>query len=153
MNVTTDKSVRVTLDKSKQLTVQAEGVILPEIIHMCLAAIETSCKQTLSRAEDPNLVKSLEEDMYEMINIGASSLLNRLFPHIDMRPDLTVDALIEAENKLLNDNKKVKEYVDTYNESAQAEKDIYEHNLVKTTLAANNMNREQRRKAGIKKSK
>lgn len=153
MNVTTDKSVRVTLDKTKQLTVQAEGVILPEIIQLCLAAIEATCKQTLSRTDDPNLVKSLEEDMYEMINLGASTLLNKLFPHIEMRPDLTVDALMEAENKLLKDDGKVKQYVDAYNESAQSEKDIYEHNLVKTNLAASNMNREQRRKAGIKKSK
>jgi len=151
MNIEATKLVRVTFDKSKQLTVQAEGVILPEVIHMCLAAIETSCKQTLSRAEDPNLVKSLEEDMYEMINLGASSLLNRLFPHIDMRPDVTVDALIEAENKLLD--KDGEKYAKAYDESIQKEKDIYEHNLAKANLVASNMNREQRRKAGIKKSK
>ena len=151
MNIEATKLVRVTLDKSKQLTVQAEGVILPEVIQMCLAAIETSCKQTLSRTDDPNLVKSLEEDMYEMINLGASSLLNRLFPHIDMRPDITVDALIEAENKLLD--KDGEKYAKAYDESIQKEKDIYEHNLAKANLVASNMNREQRRKAGIKKSK
>lgn len=151
MNVVSDKSVRIVLDKSQQLTVQAEGVILPEIIQLCLAAIEATCKQTLSRATDPNLVKSLEEDMYEMINIGASSLLDRLFPHIEMRPDITVDALMKAEDKLLKDDGK--KYVDAYNDSIQKEKDIYEHNLAKANLAASNMNREQRRKAGIKKSK
>lgn len=151
MNVVSDKSVRIVLDKSQQLTVQAEGVILPEIIQLCLAAIEATCKQTLSRTDDPNLVKSLEEDMYEMINLGASTLLNKLFPHIEMRPDITVDALIEAEDNLLKDDGK--KYVDAYNDSIQKEKDIYEHNLAKANLAASNMNREQRRKAGIKKSK
>lgn len=151
MNVVNDKTVRIVLDKTQQLTVQAEGVILPEIIQLCLAAIEATCKQTLSRTDDPNLVKSLEEDMYEMINLGASSLLNKMFPHIEMRPDITVDALIEAEDKLLNDDGK--KYVDAYNDSIQKEKDIYEHNLAKANLAASNMNREQRRKAGIKKNK
>lgn len=151
MNVTTDKSVRITLGKNGQLTVHAEGVIQPEIIQLCLAAIEATCKQTLSRAEDPDLVKSLEEDMYEMINMGASTLLNKMFPHIEMRPDLTVDALMEAENKLLKDDKKVKEYVDAYSESAQSQKDIHEHQLIKANLAANGSNQAQKGKTGTKK--
>lgn len=151
MNVESDKIVKIVLDKSNQLTVQAERVYLPEVIQLCLAGIEATCKQTLSRTNDPNLVKSLEEDMYEMINLGASTLLNKLFPHIDMRPDITVDALMEAENKLLNEDGE--KYAKAYDESIQKEKDIYEHNLAKANLAASNMNREQRRKAGIKKSK
>lgn len=151
MNAEMDQAVKIMLDKNKQLTVQAERVTLPEIIQLCLAAIEATCKQTLARAEDPNLVKSLEEDMYEMINIGASSLLSKLFPHIEMRPDITVDALVEAEDKLLTE--KGQEYVDAYNATMQKEKDIYEHNLAKANLAAKNMNREQRRKAGIKNNK
>lgn len=145
------KSINITLDKQGQLEVKADKIILPEAIQLCLAAIEAMCKSTLARAEDPNLVKSLEEDMYEMINIGASSLLDKMFPHIEMRPDITVDALMEAEDKLLDE--KGQDYVDAYNNTIQADKDQYEHALAKANLAASNMNREQRRKAGIKKSK
>ena len=151
MNAERNTAVLITMDKNKRLEVKVEKAYLPDAIQLCLAAIEALCKQTLSRADDPDLVKSLEEDMYEMINIGASSLLSKLFPHIEMRPDITVDALVEAEDKLLTE--KGQEYVDAYNESAQAQKDIYEHNLAKANLAAKNMNREQRRKAGIKKNK
>lgn len=149
MNAEKETAVLIRLDKNKQLTVEARGVVLPDAIQLCLAAIEAMCKQTLSRAEDPNLVKSLEEDMYEMINVGASSLLDRLFPHIEMRPDITVDALMKAEDELLTE--KGEEYVEAYNESAQAQKDIYEHHLAKSEVLAQSMNREQRRKAGIKK--
>ena len=108
------------------------------------------CKQTLSRTNDPELIKSLEEDMYEMINMGASTLLTRLFPDIEMRPDLTVDAVMKAEDELID--QKGQEYVEAYENSAQAEKDIYEHNLAKANLEAMTMNREQRRKI-TKKSK
>ena len=142
-------SIHISLDKDGRLEVDAHQAILPEAIQLCLAAIEAMCKSTLARAEDPDLVKSLEEDMYEMINIGASSLLDKMFPHIEMRPDITVDALMEAENKLLVE--KGQEYVDAYNDTIQADKDIYEHHLAKANLAKQNMNREQRRKAGIKK--
>lgn len=151
MNAEKETALRITLDKSRRLTVEAQGMILPEAIQLCLAAIEVLCKQSLSRAEDPNLVKALEEDMYEMINLGASTLLNRLFPDIEMRPDITVDALMKAENELISE--KGKEYQKAYNESAQAQKDIYEHNIAKANLLAQNMNREQRRKAGIRKKK
>lgn len=151
MNAEKETALRITLDKSRRLTVEAQGMLLPEAIQLCLAAIEVLCKQSLSRAEDPNLVKALEEDMYEMINLGASTLLNRLFPNIEMRPDITVDALMKAENELISE--KGEEYQKAYNESAQAQKDIYEHNMAKANLLAQNMNREQRRKAGIRKKK
>ncbi len=151
MNVEKTTTILIQLDKNRQLTVEAKGMILPEAIQLCLAAIETMCKQTLSRATDPNLVKSLEEDMYDMINMGASTLLNRLFPEIEMRPDITVDAVMKAEDALLDE--KGDQYAKAYDESMQAQKDIYEHNLAKANLAAQNMNRAQRRKAGIKNKK
>ena len=151
MNAEKETAILIKLDKNKLLEVEARGCYLPDAIQLCLAAIEALCKQTLSRAEDPNLVKSLEEDMYEMINLGASTLLSKLFPEIEMRPDVTVDALIEAEDKLVKENGDT--YAKAYAESAQSEKDIYEHNLAKANLAAQSMNREQRRKAGIKTKK
>lgn len=151
MNAEKETAVLIKLDKNKQLEVEARGCYLPDAIQLCLAAIESMCKQTLSRAENPDLVKSLEEDMYEMINLGASTLLSRLFPDIEMRPDVTVDALLEAEDALMKQNGEA--YAKAYAESAQSEKDIYEHNLAKANLAAQEMNRAQRRKAGIKTKK
>ena len=151
MNVEKETAIRITLDKNKQLTVQASGLPLPSAIQLCYAAIEAMCKETLSRAKDPNLVKSLEEDMYEMINLGASTLLSRCFPNIEMRPDVTVDALMQAENDLID--KKGEEYVKAYADTAQADKDVYEHALANANLKAKGMNREQRRKAGIRTKK
>lgn len=151
MNAEKETAILIKLDRNKQLTVEARGVVLPDAIQLCLAAIEAMCKQTLSRTDDSNLAQSLEEDMFEMINVGASSLLDRLFPHIEMRPDLTVDAIMKAEDELISDNGSLEQYATAYAESAQSKKDVYEHNLAKANLAAQNMNREQRRKAKVKK--
>ena len=147
MNAERDITLRISLNKQNQLEVAAEKATLPTIIQLCYAAIEVSCRQSLKRADDPNLVKSLEEDMYEMINLGASSLLERLFPDIEARPDLTIDAMMKAEDELLaTDGEK---YAKAYSETAQAEKDIYEHNLAKANIALkekeSKMNRAQRR--------
>lgn len=147
MNAERDITLRISVNKKNELEVSAERAPLPTLIQLCFAAIEVSCKQNLQRAEDPNLVRSLEEDMYEMINIGASTLLDRLFPNIEMRPDITVDAMMKAEDELLaTDGEK---YTKAYAESAQSEKDIYEHNLAKANIALkekeSKMNRAQRR--------
>jgi hypothetical protein len=151
MNAEKETAVRITLDKNKQITVQAERCILPEAISLCLCAIEAMCKQTLSRTDDPELLKSLEEDMYEMINVGASSLLDKLFPHISARPDITVDAIMKAEDELLKE--KGDDYMEAYADTAQAQKDVYEHAMAKAELAAQEMNRQQRRAHGVKNKK
>lgn len=149
MNVEKETTINIALDKDKRLTVTAHGTILPEAIQLCLASIEAMCKQTLARATDKDLIQSLREDMYEMINMGASSLLNRLFPDIDARPDITVDAIMEAEDKLIDDKAKQKEYIDAYKSSAQSEKDKYEHAVAAANVfsqeAAQPRNRAERR--------
>jgi hypothetical protein len=132
MNTENKTMIRISVDKANQLTVDAQGVMLPNAIQLCLAGIEAMCKQTLSRADDV-LKPALEEDMYEMINMGASTLLARLFPEIEMRPDVTVDALMQAEDEVFN--KDPEKYAKAYAESAQAKKDVYEHNTVKAQLA------------------
>lgn len=151
MNTEKTTTILIQLDKSKQLTVEAKGTVLPEAIQLCLAAIEAMCRNTLSRATEPALIQSLEEDMYEMINMGASSLLSKLFPNIEMRPDLTVDAMLKAEDSLISED--AGKYVEAYEATAQAKKDEYEHALAKANLAAQPVNREQRRKLAKQTSK
>ena len=147
MNTETELAIQISLDKAKQLKVETKGIMLPDAIQLCLATIELMCKQTLSRADNEDLKKSLEEDMYEMINLGASTLLERLFPEIERNPDLTVDAIIKAEDELMK--KDSEKYIDAYANSAQAQKDTYEHNLAKANLVkieeASKANRAQRR--------
>jgi len=68
----------------------------------------------------------IAEDIFEMINMGASTLLNKLFPEISLRPDVTEDAILDAENKRLSDAREMTKYVDAYSESAQAKIDAKE---------------------------
>lgn len=42
-------------------------------------------------------------DLYDAYNTAASSVLSMFAPEIEMRPDLTVDAIIAAENKILDE--------------------------------------------------
>ena len=123
--------VHIEVDKSKGIVIKTSNSTLPDVIRLCLTAMEALCKQTLDRAPD-DLKLALEEDMYEQINIGASALLDRAFPNVTARPDLTVDAILEAENKLFME--KGQDYVDAYNSSAQAVKDAEDAKEIKEAI-------------------
>ena len=111
---------------SRELEFQAEGLILPEIIQLALAEIEIASRKTMERAPTKADRQVIAEDIFEMINMGASTLLNKLFPEISLRPDVTEDAILDAENKRLADDREMKKYVDAYSESAQARIDAKE---------------------------
>jgi hypothetical protein len=47
----------------------------------------------------------VKEDLYDMYNAAASNTLNIFAPDIEMRPHLTAQAILEAENKIINEGK------------------------------------------------
>ena len=108
---------------------QFQTLPLPEAIRLSLMAIETVCKRYIEYAEregkPKDFIEAMRSDMHEMINVGASSLLDRLFPDIEMRPDITVDAILEAENKIINEEpEKVEAAQKAYLESTDYQKDM-----------------------------
>lgn len=128
-----DKPTKENPDK-KELEFRADGLILPEIIQLALAEIEIATRQVLARAPK-DFYKVIEEDAFEMINMGASTLLNKLFPEISLRPDVTEDAIMDAENKRLSDDNEMKKYVEAYAETAQAAIDKFEAPLKEKSVA------------------
>ena len=106
MNETVNTSLNITVKPNGEAEIRVTKAPLPEIIRLCLLTIEVSCKRSLEDAEkqDPDFRDAIASDLHELINVGASTLLNRLFPEIEMRPDLTVEAILEAENKIMDEN-------------------------------------------------
>ena len=46
--------------------------------------------------------QEIKEDLYDMYNAAASNTLSYFAPDIDMRPHLTTQAILEAENEIIN---------------------------------------------------
>ena len=55
-------------------------------------------KQTLPKEDDVNY-QAIKEDLYDKYNAGASQLLATFAPDIEMRPELTAEAMLKAENE------------------------------------------------------
>ena len=59
-------------------------------------------------------IKAIKEDLYDKYNAGASNLLYLFIPDKELRPDLTVEAMKEAEDRYMYNqlNRKSRREVD-----------------------------------------
>ena len=127
MNYVERPSLHVEIKENGEAEIRCVKTPLPEIIRLSLLVIEVACKKHLDAAEEEGgaeLREAMASDMHEMINLGASTLLNRLFPEIEMRPDVTVEAILKAENDIIENNPElVKEAHEAYLNSTDFAKD------------------------------
>lgn len=54
--------------------------------------------------ERANNKEKAREELFNLYNVTASNTLHYFAPDIDMRPDLTEDAILRAENEILNEH-------------------------------------------------
>lgn len=133
MNPQTNPTVHIEVLPNKGAEVRIMNAPMPEVIRLCLVAIETTCNRCLEEAAKTSeeFREDVAADLHALINAGASTLLNRVFPEIEMRPDVTVEAIMNEENRIMNEEpEKVKAAHEAYLNSAEARKDkaISEHN-------------------------
>lgn len=65
-------------------------------------------------APTPEQLKALKEDLYDKYNAGASNVLYLFIPDQELRPDLTVEAMKQAEDQYMYNqlNRKARREVD-----------------------------------------
>ena len=65
-------------------------------------------------APTPEQLKAIKEDLYDKYNAGASNVLYLFIPDQELRPDLTVEAMKEAEDRYMYNqlNRKARREVD-----------------------------------------
>lgn len=134
MNPQTNPTVHIEVIPNKGAEVRIMGAPMPEVIRLCLLGIETTVKRCLDEAAKTSeeFREDVAADLFELINAGASTLLSRCFPEIEMRPDITVEAIMNEEDRIMREEpEKVKAAHEAYINSADARKDkaITEHNV------------------------
>ena len=51
----------------------------------------------------PEKAEEVKRELYDLVNIGASNILKKFAPEFELRPDLTAEAIMKAENEILDD--------------------------------------------------
>lgn len=87
--------------KDGQLTLSYKKAIpVTDFLQIVQTGILSTLNQVVAASKE-EIRTQVKEDLYDMYNAAASSTLNFFAPEIEMRPHLTAQAILEAENKII----------------------------------------------------
>lgn len=82
-----------------------EPIAITELSDIMLSALTGAVlqvkEQTSSLPEEEQT--NFNEELFDILNMSFSSALDRMFPEIVLRPDLTEEAIMRAENEILEE--------------------------------------------------
>ena len=110
--------IKINLDDQGKLTSACDQPVRIDDLMTILFTVQLNTMQTflksLENQATPEQIKLIKEDLYDKYNAGASNLLYLLIPDKELRPDLTVEAMKEAEDRYMYNqlNRKARREVD-----------------------------------------
>lgn len=117
----------ITLDeKTNKLSINSNEPIRIDDMMTILFTLQLETMRNFMKSAETNGaskkdLQELKEDLYDKYNAGASNVLYLFAPDEELRPDLTVEAMKEAEDRYMYNqlNRKARREVDkkTHNET------------------------------------
>lgn len=93
--------ITIEVNEANQITTQMEGAVTLDTLTSILCTVQLGAmKQAVAQAEPGEQVFATQA-IYERYNLAASNLLSTFAPEIEMRPDITEQAILELENKII----------------------------------------------------
>lgn len=91
-----------SLETSKRLLLpEAFQLLFSAALHMMNSVVDTAAADSNLTSEQRTIIKG---DIYDMFNIGASNVLSIFDPETSPRDNLTAEAIMQAENAILDAN-------------------------------------------------
>lgn len=75
-------------------------VSLPDFLQVVQSGILTALNSYLNSASNPEVAK---QELYDLYNTACSNTLHYFAPEYDLRPGLTAQAILKAENDIINE--------------------------------------------------
>lgn len=119
-----EKALTFTITEDNRIRIEAKGDInYPEIVQaaftalahfadktMHLASLEFKAKNPEASEEEVSDIREhVRGEIYDMINLAASNTLYLIAPDYELRPDLTAQAILKAENEILDSTEETKD--------------------------------------------
>jgi hypothetical protein len=87
-------------DNKVRLHYKDKSMTITDLLQVVSTGLLLTLKSIVDAAPE-NLRQQVTEDLYDMYNAAASNTLHYFAPEIDMRPHLTAQAILDAENSII----------------------------------------------------
>ena len=74
-----------------------------DVLQLTCSCVAGVTEDILSKASSDEEREKIEGELFDIANLSFSNCLAHAFPGQELRPDLTEEAIMEAENKILAD--------------------------------------------------
>jgi hypothetical protein len=92
------------VDKNRKVKVSFKNPVpFTDFLQIISTGILTAMFSIVNSAPEDQRPQ-VKEELYDMYNAAASNLLSFFAPEIEMRPHLTTQAILEAENAIIQNN-------------------------------------------------
>ena len=90
--------------KDNQVTVKSRGPMsLEEMMQVTMTGLIGAMNACLKAAKDSDEHEQLKGYIYDRFNLAASRVLEIFAPELELRPNITVDAIKRAEDDLMKE--------------------------------------------------
>ena len=100
-------SFHIDIGEDHKIRITTTGGIhiepLVNILNNAILQASLQCLNQPNHTNNPNEYSLRKEALYDLINHTASGTLRLFAPDLDLRPDITADAILRAENDIINE--------------------------------------------------
>ena len=116
-----DNILKIEIVNNKVTCTTKKPIDLPTFFQVLFTAMLTAMNSVVD-AQTSEDKKQCTEDVYDLFNIGASNTLDFFAPEIELRPNLTTQAILKAENEIIEEAYQTKTKQKTKKEKTKKEK-------------------------------
>ena len=103
-------TVSIKITDNNNVEVKTSGLDYQQFLQVVLTAIEGAADTLLREAkkhvdEVPDIEQQCRDALFDLTNMAFSSTLERIDPEGELHPTLTTQAILEAENKIINEGR------------------------------------------------
>lgn len=96
-----DVSIKIKIKDDKVSVEANRGVTTPEYMELLAKVNLAIMQQTVAMADEQHK-EVITNELYDLYNIAASNTLMLFAPGKELRPNLTAQAILEAENAIID---------------------------------------------------
>lgn len=104
------QTISIKITDNNGVEVKTSGLDYQQFLQVILTAVEGAADTVIKAAksnayEVPDIEQQCRDALFDLTNMAFSSTLERIDPEGELHPTLTTQAILEAENKIINEGR------------------------------------------------